>query len=272
MSSSDEQKLIQMQNYIMKLANAISSFATRLRPDDDAEALKTIGDVELQKLKVVPQTVFLKTRASDLSSRSARTISSRRLASDLLRSPVMDTPRLSRPPSIDFGPSGAPFEDLRRRLSAINGSGTSLPSNMRVEPHRISSAASASSPLAQPVIGTPIAELPPVFDRPGSPTESVLSNTNSAAAFRGGMHRLHVGSTDGQKAAPAVGSSRANAVGLLEPLSKLRSEGSPERSGRSSPVSAAGTVRGQNRQRVAPLVPISTYGKCPTAVALQCLY
>lgn len=266
MTGSEEAKLMAMRDYIMKLANAISSFATRLRPEDDAEPLKTISDVELQKLKVVPQTVFLKTRASELSSRAARTASSRRTTFELTRSPVMDTPRLSRPPSIDFGPSGAPFEDLRRRLSAINGSATSLP-NARIEPHRIPSATSATSPLALPSIpaGPPLSELPPVFDRPGSPTESVLSNTNSAAAFRGGMHRLHVGSTDGQKAAPAVGSSRANATGLLEPLSKLRSEGSPERSGRTSPVSAAGTIRGQNRHRLAPLVPISTYGQlcCP---------
>lgn len=264
MTSSEEAKLMAMRDYIMKLANAISSFATRLRPEDDAEPLKTISDVELQKLKVVPQTVFLKTRASELSSRAARTASARRATFDLTRSPILDTPRLSRPPSIDFGPSGAPFEDLRRRLSAINGSATSLPTNNRIEPHRIPSATSAiTSPLALPSIpvGPALTDLPPVFDRPGSPTESVLSNTNSAAAFRGGMHRLHVGSTDGQKAAPAVGSSRANATGLLEPLSKLRSEGSPERSGRTSPVSAAGTVRGQTRHRLAPLVPISTYGQ-----------
>lgn len=261
MTGSEEAKLTAMRDYIMKLANAISSFATRLRPEDDAESLKTVNDVELQKLKVVPQTVFLKTRASELSSRSARTASSRRSTVDLIRSPVMDSARLSFPPGVDLSPSGAPFEDLRRRLSAINGSATSLPSNTRIEPHRISSATSATSPLSLPTGPPTLADLPPVFDRPGSPTESVLSNTNSAAAFRGGMHRLHIGSTDGQKAAPAVGSSRANATGLLEPSSKLRSEGSPERSGRSSPVSAAGTIRGQHRHRLAPLVPISTYGE-----------
>jgi len=159
---------------------------------------------------------------------------------------------LQPPSSVDYNTPGAPFEDLRRRLSAINGSGTSLPSAAR-ESHRVSSA-SAHSPLLP--AGLLTTTLLPVSDRPGSPTESVLSNTNSAA-FRA-VHRLQVGSTE--KAAPAVGSSRANAIGLLEHTSKMRSEGSPERSGRSSPISTTGTIRGQPRSRVPSLPPISTYG------------
>lgn len=66
---------------------------------------------------------------------------------------------------------------------------------------------------------------------------------------------------DGAKAAPAVGSSKTNAVGLLDAHSKLwDQEGSSERSGRSSPVSLATTTRPQ-RSRHTPLQPISTYGK-----------
>ncbi|KAA1474364.1 ARM repeat-containing protein [Dentipellis sp. KUC8613] len=256
MTSTEEAKLMSMREYILKLANAISSFTTRLKPDDDAENLKTTSDIELQKLKVVPQTVFLKNRLSDIAPRSARIASaSRQSTLDMTRSPVSETPRMSRPPSVDISSPGAPFEDLRRRLGAINGSGTSLPSGASArESRRASSTSTTQSPILAP--GPTMADLPLVFDRPGSPTESVLSNTNSAA-FRG-MHRLPMGGTDG-KAAPAIGSSRASATGLLEPTSHMRPEGSPERSGRSSPVSATGTIRGQRRRRTPSLLPISTY-------------
>jgi phosphoinositide-3-kinase regulatory subunit 4 len=63
----------------------------------------------------------------------------------------------------------------------------------------------------------------PLQDRPGNPTESIISTTNSV--YLGPASRLQVGSTDGQKAAPAVGSSKTNAVGLLEAHFKIRSEG-----------------------------------------------
>ncbi|KAJ3556361.1 hypothetical protein NP233_g11995 [Leucocoprinus birnbaumii] len=61
---------------------------------------------------------------------------------------------------------------------------------------------------------------------------------------------------DGAKAAPAVGSSKMNAVGLLEAHSKLL-DGSPEESGRSTPLSASG-IR-PPRLRQASMQPISTY-------------
>ncbi|KAI0058381.1 ARM repeat-containing protein [Artomyces pyxidatus] len=257
MTTAEEAKLMAMRDYILKLANAISSFTMRSRLEDDAGPLKTISDVELQKLKVVPQTVFMKTRAPDATSRSSRVVSSsRRSTMEFARPPILDTPRLSRPPSVDYGSTGAPFEDLRRRLTAINGSGTSLPSAVR-ETHRIPSVSAQSVQSPTLPTGPIMADLPPVFDRPSSPTDSVFSNTNPAA--NRAMQRFQIGSTDGQKAAPAVGSSKANAVGLLEATSKMRSEGSPERSGRSSPVSAAGTVRGQAMRRPASLLPISTY-------------
>jgi hypothetical protein len=114
---------------------------------------------------------------------------------------------------------------------------------------------SVSSP-AQPA-GLTLGDLPEVSDRPGSPTDSVVSGP--IPPLNRAMHRFHVGSGDGQKAAPAIGSSRANATGHLEPTSKMRPEGSPERSGRTSPVSTAGTVLGQHWQRPS-LAPISTYG------------
>jgi phosphoinositide-3-kinase regulatory subunit 4 len=273
MTSTEEAKLVSMRDYIMKLANAISrsdhflrsvvqclifrSYSLRQRIDEESNVLKTTNHVELQKLKVVPQTVFLKTRTNDLPSRTPRLLlTPRHYILDHPRSPRTDTSRLSRPSSIDYGFSGAPFEDLRRRLSAINGSGVSLPSSL---PHRPSSV-SVSSPSQ--LTGPTLDDLPEVSDRPGSPTDSVLSGPNPP--FNRAMHRLHVGSSDGQKAAPAIGSSKANATGHLEATSKMLHEGSSEHSGRTSPVSAAGTVLGQNWRKPASLAPISTYGRRAT--------
>jgi phosphoinositide-3-kinase regulatory subunit 4 len=269
MTSTEEAKLVSMRDYIVKLGIAISrcaqglncviddlisySYSLRQRVDEESDMLKTTTHVELQRLKVVPQTVFLRTRTADLTSRTRLLPTPRHYTLfEHPRSPRTDTSRLSRPPSVEYGPSGTPFEDLRRRLTAINGSGVSLPTF----PHR-SSSVSASSP-SQP-IGSTLDDLPEVSDRPGSPTDSVLSTPNPP--LNRAMHRLHVGSGDGQKAAPAIGSSKANAIGHLEATSKMLHEGSPEHSGRTSPVSTTGTVLGQHWRRPTSLAAISTYGK-----------
>ncbi|KIJ16339.1 hypothetical protein PAXINDRAFT_132235 [Paxillus involutus ATCC 200175] len=262
MTPADEMKLLAMRDYLLKLANNASSFASRLRLEPDYEKIiRTAGDVELQKLSVVPQTVFLKSRAStsDLS-RSSRLPSSRRLSDMPGR---VSTPRMSRATSVDHGPNAAALEELRRRLATINSSGSCL--NLAAaaresaghQHHRSSShprtAMSAAAPLSTLAPPNP----PPGHDRPSSPTDSLVSTTNSSAHRV--AHRLQVGSADGQKAAPAVGSSNTNAVGVLEAPSRLRSEGSPERSGRSSPVSMAGIIKQSHRPRVTSLNPISTY-------------
>lgn len=220
--------------------------------------LRIAGDVELQKLGVVPQTVFLKSRASDISSRSSRVVSARRSTFEpSLRTPTIGTPRMSRASSIDHGPGGAPFEDLRRRLATINASASSSSlTSAAARDHRSSISQVQSSLSHNTSLNS--AGLPSAFDRPGSPTESVVSNTNSSSMRP--AQRLQVGRTDGQKAVAAIGSSHANAIGLLEAPSKIRSDGSPERSGGSSPHSMAGTVRGIHRHRVPSLLPISTYG------------
>jgi phosphoinositide-3-kinase, regulatory subunit 4 len=203
---------------------------------------------------VVPQTVFLKSRASDLTSRASRTL--RKSTNDTSsRTTTLGTPRTSRASSVDHGLGGAPFEDLRRRLATINASASSLTLGPAARDHRHS--VSLQQPSSRHS-GLDATGLPSTSDRPGSPTESVVSNTNSSSLRP--LHRLHVGSTDGQKAAAAVGSSKTNATGLLEAPTKIRSDGSPERSGRSSPHSMTGTIRGVQRQRVPSLLPISTYG------------
>ena len=247
-----------MREYILKLANATSSFASRLNYEPDTgHNLKVIGSVEFQKLGVVPQTVFLKARNTDLNSRSSRLppMSSRQsVTSPSSRTPILSPSRLHKVP---MGESmGAPFEDLRRRLATINGSTSSvgvvntnnIPRDIRNTPPIASS--STTSLLAIPTSAIP--------ERPGSPTESIVSTTNSVS-FRPSS-RLHVGSTDGQKAAPAVGSSKTNAVGVLDAHSKMRLDGSPEESGRSSPMSMSTTLRGPRIPRPPSLLAISTYG------------
>ena len=178
------------------------------------------------------------------------------------KSPVPGTPRSHRALSVDIGSGGgAPFEDLRRRLATINGSANSLviPPTTAVTRDTRPMPPVPSQLNKAPVMSPEVAVLQ---QRPGSPTESVLSTAGSAV-LRTTARGLHIGSFD-QKAAPAVGSSKANATGLLEPASKMRSEGSPERSGRSSPtsVSGGGTLRGAQppRPRALSLLPISSYG------------
>lgn len=216
--------------------------------------------MELQKLKVVPQTVFLKTR-SNSDSRSPRAgLLLRGTSEATIQRPLLGSPRSSRPGSVDHGVSGAPFEDLRRRLATINNGSTSslTPTKARDRPTSLASTpiTAIRSPPANDMLDSP--DVAASIERPGSPAESVVSTANSSA-FRT-MRGLHIGS-EVQKAAPAVGSSRTNATGLLEAAARMRSDGSPERSGRTSPRSVAGTVRGQARLRVTSLTPISTYGK-----------
>jgi phosphoinositide-3-kinase regulatory subunit 4 len=230
------------------------SFSSRLSLEADTEKnLKTVGNIGLQKLGVVPQTVFLQARTLD-PAYSARIMSphshSRRSIDMSSRTPMTPPIQGNRMITTDHATSGAPFEDLRRRLAAINASTSSLaPTNNSRDPR-------SQSPM---ISGPPVsAGLNPVPDRPSSPTESNVSASNSSS-FRA-AYRLQVGSTDGQKAAPAIGSTKANATGLFEAPSKMRQDGSPEHSGRSSPISVAGTLRGAHRPRVPPMLPISTYG------------
>jgi len=256
MTSSDENKLLALRDYILKLANATSSFASRLNYEPDTgKNLKVTGDIELQKLGVVPQTVFLKARNSDIAARSSRmSISSRKsTATSLSRTPLL-SPRPAKTSNAGDSVTGAPFEDLRRRLATINASASSLSVANTPRDSR-----NALSPATNSSTTSLSAAVSPVTDRPPSPTESIVSTTNSIS-FRP-TSRLHVGSTDGQKAAPAVGSSRANAIGLLEAHFQIRSEGSPDESGRTSPMSMSTTLRPPRTHRHPSSIAISTYGK-----------
>jgi len=261
MTPSDETKLVAMRDYINKLANATASFASRInvyQEPDTGRNLQVIGDVELQKLGVVPHTVFLKSRSTELlgGGRSSKiSISSRRPGggSTASRTPIL-SPRTHRTSAADLAAAGAPFEDLRRRLATINGSASSVGISATNTPRDVKNALSPIANSSTTSLSNEPNPLPSV-DRPPSPTESIVSTTNSVSLRPGG--RLQIGSMDGQKAAPAVGSSKANATGLLEAHFKM---GSPDESGRSSPVSMSATLRPYRTPRVPSSLTISTYG------------
>ncbi|KAF9078567.1 hypothetical protein BDP27DRAFT_1378971 [Rhodocollybia butyracea] len=241
MTSAEEAKLMAMRDYILKLANAISSNGE----SGSDKHLKITGDVELLKLSVVPQTVFLKSNSSETNHRR-----SRRSYDMLGKVSLPSSPLLNRV----FTSAPAPFEDLRRRLATINGSASSLGLASQTQTIR-----SALSPVPPSTPMLTSGAISPVIDRPSSPTESVVSTSNSAS-FRP-LSRMQLGgnsSGDGsQKAAPAIGSSKTNALGLLDTHSHMLGESSPERSG--TPLSISQTIRPLNRPRVPSMLPISTY-------------
>lgn len=143
---------------------------------------------------------------------------------------VSDTYNLARVSSMDQGNSSAPFEDLKRRLESINGSHLSL----------ASAALSDRTPTAPTRLVTNVSDLPPVLlMRPGSPTESVVSTTNSVSL----RPRINIGVAEGTKAAPAIGHTRMNAVGLLEAPSRMSVDGDHQSA---SPASRAHTLRHEN--------------------------
>lgn len=131
---------------------------------------------------------------------------------------------------------GAPLDDLRRRLTAMNGSNASFGSLVSRDrgalpptSYRASTMTSADTPQPGP-------------PRPGSPTESMTSATNSVSM----RPRFSIGSFDGMKVAPAIGSIRTNAIGLLEAPGRVVGEGELDRlrSGLTSPVSFSHNIRG----------------------------
>jgi phosphoinositide-3-kinase, regulatory subunit 4 len=217
---------------------------------------QTNSSVELQKLKVVPQTVFVGARPSESSSRTSL---SRRLNTEGhgRGAAVYGSPRISRAGSIEHINH---FDDLRRRLAVMNGSSSSLT-------HAPDGERRASSSTTRPsTVTSPIGQDPPhgAEPRSSSPTDSVVSSAVDGSSLR--PRHLHVGSTDNQKAPAAVGSVRANAVGLLEaPIVSRLGEDDLITSGRSSPVSIAGTLRADYRSSLHSARPYSvTFGALHT--------
>lgn len=129
------------------------------------------------------------------------------------------------------------MEDLRRKLTAVDGSTTSLHS-------------AVSSPLrdrrgsvtsVQNATITPGLQVTSIYDK--SPPESVISNAEMPVGISSRRRQRIQLSSDG-KAPPLVGSIRTNATGLLEAPSSLRPVHEDSAvSGRSSPVSQMGAMK-----------------------------
>ncbi|KAJ6613557.1 hypothetical protein B0H10DRAFT_2047665 [Mycena sp. CBHHK59/15] len=174
MTSSEETKLLAMRDYILKLANAISSFASRLSFEQETDKnLKTIGVIELTKLEA---------RSTDLGTpRPSRAYPHAR------RPSALGTPLLS-PRALS-----ADQNNLRRRLATINGSSSSI-----VLSHTPPRTAELTPTL-------PSAGLTPAIERPVSPTESV-DPPQTRTTFRP-LSRMQFGGADGQKPRPLSGRS-----------------------------------------------------------------
>ena len=258
MTLDDEVKLMAMREYISKLANAMSryvmcsrytnsifiihSFSSRLNPElDMGMSLRIIGDIELQKLGVVPQTVFLRTRSavSEYVSRTSRVSAGitapagSRISTYSTYSPgrtPLTSPQKPSLLSTDITSTasnfGTPFEDLRRRLATMNGSVSSLATAHRptpiskdtknvvppvLAPHTpaafvmpLSSPSVSSVAIPHPVV--PESITPSTIDRPGSPAGSIVSTVNSTS-FRP-LSRMQLSGSvipEGAKAAPLLG-------------------------------------------------------------------
>ena len=224
--------------------------------------MHTTGIVELQKLSVVPQTIFLKSRTTASDGLRSSQILPRKTI-DLLNR--LSTPRSSISGTTDLAP--AAYEELRRKLVNLNQSVTSLNA---VGSPRDKNATSPSAPVPSTSQPTSLAppNPPPALDRPSSPTDSIVSTANSSVLRV--PHRLQIGSTDGQKAAPAIGSSNTNAVGVLEPP-RIRADVSPEISGRNTPVSTVGMMKHFHRPRVSSLPPMATRGTPDIVISMYAL-
>ncbi|KIO30139.1 hypothetical protein M407DRAFT_225431 [Tulasnella calospora MUT 4182] len=262
LSSTDESKLISLREYILKLAMTTLSFQQREKIVAPHSVLTEGKDVELGKLNIMPHTVFLGSN----DSKGTRP--------DRLRTPVLGgTPRISRLNSLDPATrEGTVVEDLRRRFNQMDGSTVSLTSasvssGARAPGTRRTSMTSVSSALPSPLLTAPTPHAPPSpFDgTPASPSDSVMSTGIDV------LRRKH------QRTATAVvGSVNANIAGVLETPKMRTAEEEALTSGRTSPASMAGTVRGHHRpySRISSARPTTTYGGQETGInnLLEAIY
>ena len=157
---------------------------------------------------------------------------------------------MSRLNSLDPTTSGAGVEDFRRKL-AMESSTTSLTS---ARPGRRESFTNRARAVVSPTLtDTSSAQPPPspLDGHPGSPSDSASTGIDI-------MRRRH------QRAAVAVvGSVNTNISGVLEAPKVRNTEEEAMTSGRTSPQSVAGTVKGQLRlsSRRSSAYPSSTNGE-----------
>lgn len=279
MSSAEEAKLVALRDYILKLSNAVKRCALPIsflsltksfhsfvaRDKDEAEVVDIMHSpiAELQKLGVVPQTVFVGTRAalSETPSVYAAASAARRSTLDVTPLPHnVATLKGLRRTSVDVNSrSSSPFDDLRRHLGQMEGSplGLGVPQNPRVVGRKDSQTSLASgSGVHSPVATDPASDTPSLDFAPSSPSESVSVFSGAGGPDMRRKHLRHL-VQDGQKAAPATAAPvRTVATGTLEAPQKFNDIPA---SGRTSPAS---TVRGEQRPRMRSVGPSSlAFGK-----------
>ncbi|CCO36045.1 phosphoinositide-3-kinase, regulatory subunit 4,p150 [Rhizoctonia solani AG-1 IB] len=257
MTSVEEAKLVALRDYILKLANTIKSFTARDKDENEVVNILHGPVAELQKLGVVPQTVFVGTRAAVNETPSVYappSISSRRSTLDVNpRPPHPLSPRgVHRAGTDTSSRSGSPFaiDDLRRHLGQIDGSshGLAVPGRIIGRKGSHSSLASGSG-IHSPVATDPASDTPALDFAPSSPSESV---SVLSGAQDNDMRRRHLRQLvqDGRGTAPAsIVSTRTVATGTLE--APLKPSDIPP-SGRTSPAS---TVRGEQRPKLRSIGP-----------------
>jgi phosphoinositide-3-kinase regulatory subunit 4 len=260
MSSAEEAKLVALRDYILKLANAIKRYGLFVdlnaraqmvrsfvaRDKDETEVIDVMHSpiAELQKLGVVPQTVFVGTRpaVSETPSVYAATSSRRSTLDVTLRPPNPNLPRGVRRASVDVGSrSASPFDDLRRHLGQMEGSplGLGVPQSRVVGRKDSQNSLASGSGVHSPVATDPASDTPTLDFAPSSPSESVSVLSGAAGPDMRRKHLRHL-VQDGRGTAPAtVAPVRTVATGTLEAPSKLSDIPA---SGRTSPAS---TVRGE---------------------------
>ncbi|CAE6470635.1 unnamed protein product [Rhizoctonia solani] len=250
MTSVEEAKLVALRDYIL-------NFTARDKDENEVVNILHGPVAELQKLGVVPQTVFVGTRASinEMPSVYAPTsTSSRRSTLDVTpRPPHLLSPRSMHRVGTDTSSrSGSPFaiDDLRRHLGQIEGSshGLAVPGRIIGRKDSHSSLASGSG-IHSPVATDPASDTPTLDFAPSSPSESV---SVLSGAQGNDMRRRHLRQLvqDGRGTAPAsIVSTRTVATGTLEAPLK---PSDILASGRTSPAS---TVRGEQRPKLRSIGP-----------------
>ncbi|KAJ1301055.1 hypothetical protein OPQ81_003473 [Rhizoctonia solani] len=228
MTSTEEAKLVALRDYILKLANTIKSFTARDKDENEVVNILHEPVAELQKLGVVPQTVFVGTRAA-----------------------VNARCNTSPSPSL-VTPSPFAIDDLRRHLGQMEGSshGLAVPGRVIGRKDSHSSLASGSG-VHSPVATDPASDAPTLDFSPSSPSESV---SVLSGAQGNDMRRRHLRQLvqDGRGTAPAsIVSTRTVATGTLE--APLKPSDIPA-SGRTSPAS---TIRGEQRPKLRSIGPSS---------------
>ncbi|CAE7123924.1 unnamed protein product [Rhizoctonia solani] len=259
MTPAEETKLLALRDYILKLANTIKSFTARDKDENEAVNILHGPVAELQKLGVVPQTVFVGTRTAVSEAPSVyapANSTSRRSTLDVTpRPPQLLSPRGAHRAATDTSSrSGSPFaiDDLRRHLGQIEGSSHGLAVPGRVIGRKDSHSSLASGSGVYSPLATDAASDAPTLDfSPSSPSESV---SVLSGAQGNDMRRKHLRQLvqDGRGTAPAsIVSTKTVATGTLE--APLKPSDIPA-SGRTSPAS---TVRGEQRPKLRSIGPSS---------------